>query len=479
MSSGTSAGFLYHALMSYATVMFGKLPGRGVRERHVAIRSMRRYDRSHQRAKLSRHVRIHRLLGEQTVARSRSITIVVAVANCALCVGNLRSQDAPVSKRTTTSAATAQHSTFAQVVRNHFADWDLNHDGRLDAHELDQAIRRPGIHGEVAAALATIKVRERMALAAKVKDFAETEQELAADVDHLPIHALDSAQGEAKPFRYEAVFNKHLKNLAEVNHSLYAGDKPDFSLMHQGSIGDCFFFSVVGNLAAHQPDRLQRMIVAEKGHAYLVRFGDGHDVKVAPPSDVEILINNSIHSIEDGVWLTVLEKAVGQRLSVKAKNYVKGEEVTDTISHGGSTREIISIITGHQTDAISLRDKAHETERLAELRRVVPQALAAHRLVAISMGKEPPLGQPKVPKLGYGHAYAVFGFDPHKDQIKVWNPWGNDVTPKGPPGTENGFETKHGIFEVPLKTLYSQFSSVFVETNRKLEPESPPHRNSK
>ncbi|HEX3726167.1 MAG TPA: C2 family cysteine protease [Pirellulales bacterium] len=411
------------------------------------------------------------------MARSLRITIVVAAIAWGVFVGSVLAQDDTVGKKKSSSAA-AHHATFAQVVHEHFAQWDQNHDGALDVRELDEAIRRLGVHGEAAAALATIKSRERMAMAAKATEFAETEQELTADVDHLPIHALDAAQGEAKPFRYEAVFNKHLENLTNVNRRLYAGDKPDFALMHQGSIGDCFFFSVVGNLAAHQPDRIRQMIVAEKAGGYLVHFGDGHQVKVARPSDVEIVINNSVHSIEDGIWLTVLEKAVGKRLSERSKSFVKGQEVTDAISHGGSTRAIIGMLTGHQTDVIALRDKKHEVERLAQLRRVVPEALAAHRLVAVSMGKEPPSGNPKVPKLGYGHAYAVFGFKPNTDQIKLWNPWGNDVTPKGPSGPEHGFETKHGIFEVPLKTLYDQFSNVSVETTRKFDPEksSPQHK---
>ena len=50
---------------------------------------------------------------------------------------------------------------FAEVVRAHFAEWDLNRDGRLEAQEIDRLMNRHTIRGEEAAALAAIKRRER------------------------------------------------------------------------------------------------------------------------------------------------------------------------------------------------------------------------------------------------------------------------------------------------------------------------------
>ncbi|HEX4129180.1 MAG TPA: C2 family cysteine protease [Pirellulales bacterium] len=368
--------------------------------------------------------------------------------------------------------AAQRHQTFADVVREHFTEWDTNHDGRLDTHEIDEAIRRRGVHGEVAAALATIKTRERQALVAKVQDFAQTESQLTA-ADETPSGTLDTAREDAKPFHAEGEFTRNLKRLANVNHRLFASEKPDFDAMHQGGIGDCFFFSVVGNLAAHQPQRIRKMIVAEASGGYSVHFGDGEKVEVAHPSDVEIIINNSTYSVEDGIWLTVLEKAVGHRLQARSKSHSTDEEETDAISHGGSSRVIISMLTGHQTDLVSLRDPKHEPDRLAELRRVLPEALASHRLAAVSMAKEPPAGHTKIPRLGYGHVYALFGFDPATDRVELWNPWGNNFTPKQAPGVEHGFETKHGVFHVPLKTLYAQFSGVVIEGNKKLDSSKP------
>jgi hypothetical protein len=371
------------------------------------------------------------------------------------------------------ASAAAKHAAFADVVRQHFAAWDLNHDGKLEAAEIDELIRRPGIHGEEAAALATIKKRDRHAMADKIADYAATEAELLKPVDSGQLHALDTAQGATVPFRFEPTFESMLRELGQVNRRLYANESPSFASLHQGGIGDCFFFSVVGNLARRQPQRIVRMITPDERGGYQVHFGDGVRVDVAKPTDVEIVVNNSTYSIQDGVWLTVLEKAVGHRLHNKAPAYERTTEETDTISFGGSPSAIISMFTGHQTHWYPTRDKEKRSDRLEELREVIPEALAARRLMTATMGVAPPEGGKKVPGWGYHHVYAVFGYDSETDHIKLWNPWGNDFTPKGKPGIENGYETKHGVFELPLKTFYNQFSGVVVETNKKVEPPKP------
>ena len=87
---------------------------------------------------------------------------------------------------------------------------------------------------------------------------------------------------------------------------------------------------------------------------------------------------------------------------------------------------------------------------------------------------DPPNGSPKVPGLGYHHAYAIMAFDSKTDQVTVWNPWGQHFQPKGPEGAEHGFATEHGKFHVPLKTVYQCFSTVHLETT---ERASDSHNN--
>jgi hypothetical protein len=363
----------------------------------------------------------------------------------------------------------AAKRTFAEVVRTHFAEWDTNRDGKLEGKELDALMNRAGIHGEAAAALATIKRRERMAVVAEPGEYAVSEQKLLGDhADDGPVKSLDAARGEATEYRYEPHFQQDLALLAKINRRLYAGDGPNFAAMRQGGIGDCYFFSVTGNLAAHHPERIKRMIEPRPNNEFMVHLGDGESISVGALSDAEILVNNSASSLEDGLWLSVLEKAVGREMWRRAPPGKKTGEATDAMASGGSTAHIIQIFTGHQTDSITLRDPQHAKARMTELRERLPVALGAGHLVGVGMGKNPPEGHKKIPHLGYGHAYAVFKYDRAADQVTLWNPWGNDYSPQGKEGTENGFETRHGIFHVPLSTLYHQFSSVVFETNKKL-----------
>jgi hypothetical protein len=82
----------------------------------------------------------------------------------------------------------------------------------------------------------------------------------------------------------------------------------------------------------------------------------------------------------------------------------------------------------------------------------------------------------KIPGIGYHHAYAIMGFDLKTDQVTVWNPWGQHFEPKGPEGAGHGFATEHGIFHIPLATLYQHFSTVHLETTERATTASSTHK---
>jgi hypothetical protein len=70
------------------------------------------------------------------------------------------------------------------------------------------------------------------------------------------------------------------------------------------------------------------------------------------------------------------------------------------------------------------------------------------------------------PGLVKDHLYAVLGFDPDRDVVEVWNPWGNDFEPSGAPGLEFGYPARGGRIALPLKDFIRIFDSVTYETNR-------------
>jgi Calpain family cysteine protease len=370
---------------------------------------------------------------------------------------------------------TASH--FADVVHEHFAAWDLNHDGKIEGREIDTLMTRRSIHGEAAAALAVLKLRERHTPSAVRPGFTLT----AHDVDDLdalsePVVAIDPAKGPPKPFHAEANYKRCRKMLQSLVPRLYAGSGPNFAAMKQGGIADCYFFCLTGFLAAKHPNKIRDMIQPASNGNYVVKFLDGESFKVAEPTEAELLVNNSSSSLADGIWLCVLEKAVGQRLRTKSKDPAKRTaEPTDAMASGGSTATVMTLYSGHKAKSIKLRDSRQKAARLQELRHELPLTLARGRMASLEMDAEAP-GLAKVPGLGYHHAYAILAFDSKADQVTVWNPWGQHFQPKGPEGPEHGFAAEHGIFHITLGTMYKFFSTVHLETTERASADSSNHK---
>jgi hypothetical protein len=365
-------------------------------------------------------------------------------------------------------------SKLADVVHEHFAAWDLNHNGRIEAHEIDVLMSRRSIRGEAAAALAVLKLRERHVPAAARPGFTLS----AHDVDDLDgltdkAVAIDPAKGPPKPFHAEARYKSCLKMLQTLEPRLYAGSGPDFSAMKQGPIGDCYFFCLTGFLAVKHPKKIRDMIQSAPNGNYVVKFLDGESFPIVAPTEAELLVNNSSSSLSDGIWLCVLEKALGKRLRAHAKDPAKKTaEPTDAMASGGSTATVMTFYSGHKPKAIKLRDSRQAAARLQELRRELPATLAHGRMASLEMD-DPAPNFPKVPGLGYHHAYAILEFDPKADRLTVWNPWGQHFQPKGPEGAEHGFAAEHGIFHIPLATVYKHFSTMHLETTERAPSESP------
>ena len=352
--------------------------------------------------------------------------------------------------------------------REQFAAWDLNRDGLLETPEIDALMNRHAIRGEEAACLATIKQRERRTPLEEQAGFRVSLAQLeGSEPDIATVQSADPARGSKSPFHYETRYRRNLKILSTLVPRLFAAEQPNFEVMKQGAIGDCYFFAMTGYLAARQPRRIVEMIIPEGTVSYSVHFPDGCVIRVLAPTLAELLVNNSSSSLSDGTWLCVLEKAVGERMRDMTRNAASGTaEATDAMASGGSTAMIIELYTGHKVHAIKLRDPIAAANRLAELRRELPLVLGQRSLASVSMGKQPAEGHARIPGLGYRHAYAILGYSPQTDQVALWNPWGQNFTPKGPEGTRHGFVTVHGVFHVPLATLYDEFSTVHLETRR-------------
>lgn len=398
-------------------------------------------------------------------------------------------------------------ATFAEVVATHFAAWDQDHDGVLEDAEIDRLCVVPGPVGEEAAAIAALKrvVRSgkyavptltREVLTAPpapktasapapkpAKPEAGTERE-ADDADRRDSGELEPAVApvsEPKPStlrkpNFASSYQSSLKRIRACKRELFLDPTPDLDACKQGPLGDCFFVAAVGAFAHRDPEALKRMVeVVPTG--YRVHFGDGATVEVAPLTDAEVALSGTTG--DEGLWLPVLEKAIGSLRQQQNPAKYSTATATDAISKGGTSSSTIRMLTGHTTKGLALKKQARSTEKdangapvpkptvpagpyeklEADVRERVIPALAERRLVACSTAQE------ALPKgIAPRHAYAVLGYDPATDELQLWNPHGNNHAPKGEKGLKNGYPTKAGRMSIPVADFVRIFRNCTMET---------------
>lgn len=305
--------------------------------------------------------------------------------------------------------------------------------GVVEKHRLEALAADPRIRGEDAAALAALLRRFR-----------------TATTPSFPTADLGGAAEPGLDRNYRAIAAK----LGRVNRSLFAKGRPDFAKMRQGPAGDCYLFSGAGWWAYHQPNRIVQMIQELPDDHYLVLFPDGEQVVVSAPTDTELACNESASTAEDGIWMAVLEKAVG---TLDYGRDAKTRAVADPslrVNLGGSTRADVRRWTGNAVDTYRLGEPADRARVRAAL-----VAMQGRRLMAQAVVLKSEMPSP----IPANHAYAVLGFDAKTDTLTVWNPWGDDFHPRGPAGLEHGWPRRHGVFQIPLADFLRAFSMLDIE----------------
>jgi hypothetical protein len=179
-----------------------------------------------------------------------------------------------------------------------------------------------------------------------------------------------------------------------------------------------------------------------------------------------MIVNNSASSLEDGYWLCVLEKALGERMRETTRlPFQRTPEPTDAMASGGTPDLVITLFSGHRPERVLLGELPQSRDWMDRVRTELRQVMADGRLVTATVLPPPP-ARPKIPGIGYRHAYAILAYDPDNDLVTLWNPWGTDFQPKGPEGELYGFKTVHGVFKIPFPVLYREFTALHLETTR-------------
>ena len=321
---------------------------------------------------------------------------------------------------------------FAAVVQRNWNSWSK---GNATVTKLDliAQMASPAYTGEDAAALVALEIYLKKNPA----------------VDLATAAAIDD------PKIMERYYRNVLK-LRRVKRVLFANGQPTFELLQQGPVGDCYFFSASGWMARNRPGDVMNAITRLDDGRFRVRFANGDEATVTAPTDAELAINDSDSTLQDGIWMSVLEKATG---TIQARTYRKSAEIPDpTVAIDTAGIPIGSVVkrwTGQEVKVFRLGARVQRDQvRRALIRMQERTSLATSLLL-----HRPPA------KLAYDHVYAIMGFDPATDTVTIWNPWGTDFTPNGPSGPENGYARKKGIFTLSFDEFVSFYSYLAIEQN--------------
>jgi|WetSurMetagenome_2_1015567.scaffolds.fasta_scaffold171092_2 hypothetical protein len=259
--------------------------------------------------------------------------------------------------------------------------------------------------------------------------------------------ALESCKGKSNE-----TYEKLVIKLRNMNRTLFANGKPTFSLMKQGPEGDCYFFSGAGWIAKYRNEVIIKAIKTLPGNKYFVKFPDGTEAEVTEPTDAEIAINYSASTLSDGLWMPVLEKALGEILKNKNEKLAKILDPTVRIDVGGGPGPDVKRWTGNDVKLFALNKKTNIEEVRESLIRMNKHNLMSQALVLKPKGKI--IGD---------HVYAVMGFDSQTNMLTVWNPWGTDYKHKGIDCPQNGYNREQGIFKISLEDFLYLFSYLAIE----------------
>jgi hypothetical protein len=367
-------------------------------------------------------------------------------------------------------------TNFASQVTAHFVAWDKDKDGVFSKAEVDAAMADPEIVGTEAAAIVSIKRAVRTKTYQLPPLTSQALQQLASA---KPAKGKPDFEG-----MYKAAFNR----LPKDNKALFTAGTPKLDVVRQGKLGDCFCLAPLGAMLARNPQDVAALFQRQPDNTYKVQIGH-QSVSVAAPTEAEIVLSASTQ--QTGMWVNLYEKAVGtirlkptktagtetsspSATTVAASVTDATASPMDAVGRGGSAGTMLSMLTGHKIIRLSCSfaksDKttpAERDEKLGKIREQLTLAQKERRLMTTGTTR------PKTPGITPNHAYAVLGYDAKTDTIQLWNPHGDNFTPKGIAGLEYGYPRKAGVFSMPLTDFVSQFAGLAFETTEIALPSDP------
>ncbi len=363
--------------------------------------------------------------------------------------------------------ALPMHATPAMLteVAIHFNAWDLNHDGTLAVTEIETSVASPQFKGPAAAAIASLRRAVR------------TPEHRLPPLTLQAIQALlPRPKDRADLPDLEQMFQSALTKITAGTPDLLDVSKLTLDCLEQGKLGDCFCLAPMGAMLNRSPQEVARLFSPPDSGCVTVTLGGRRSFKVTLPTDAERALMASTDG--SGVWANCYEKAVGQ-LKRKAGDTEHPTELS-VVTRGGSAGTMLAILTGHEIERASCapfraKDTTAEQKQklLQEIRQQMTTTQAAGRLICGGTLRGRTADGHKPPGVRGPHAYAVLSYDEKTDLVTLWDPHGDDFTPKaGPPGIQHGYPRSQGRALVPLTELVQWFGGFSFETAQALKAEA-------
>lgn len=330
-----------------------------------------------------------------------------------------------------TAGAPQDVAPLAEVIARNWNKWSGGND-TIGKEDLIAALSSPEIKGENAAALVALETYLR--------------KNKLSSIDK-------SAAVNLKDEKTADLYMKDIAKLKGTSRMLFSPGQPDFNTMAQGPAGDCYFFSGTGWIAKYRSDVIRKAITHNPDKTYRVVFPNGDDATVAEPTDAEMVFNDSASTLSGGIWMPVLEKALGTVMSrTSAKSAAVPDPTVAIDVPGVPIGSIIKRWTGNDVSVYKLTDTG-KRELEKALTKMHDKNLMAEALLLRENSSHLP----------WDHVYAVMDFDPQTETLSMWNPLACDFTPDGPDGQDNGYTTKRGMFNMPLDDFMEIYSHLAIE----------------
>ncbi|RYX94263.1 hypothetical protein EON78_06055, partial [bacterium] len=351
--------------------------------------------------------------------------------------------------------------TLEKYVKENFKKIDPNNNGFISKGELDKLIHSPAIKGDEAAMIIGLRrgiesleeysndewFDENDGITLKdMTKFLEKSQSNPNDPTiNTIVSYYDAAKNRISDAKPELFANK-TNPLASIN----------VDNIKQGTIGDCFFISAVAGVAARNPQEIKDMIKDNSDGTYTVKFpGANKPITVKAPTDGEIGMYATTG--QDGMWLTLMEKAYAELRNSTATTY-NHDNPHQAIDGGDFQDSSIKLLTAHKVDTDFLPLTSKDSMKSKLMKALNPED-GIKRLVTASTFMD---GDDKK-NLATNHVYTILSYDPKTETVRVRNPWGgnNDAT-----NIKNNDGKDDATFTLTIDELDEHFNLLAFEGNQ-------------